>query len=115
MRPLKTFGRGIIKVVNWLDAKGGFVTAIATVFIAVLTGVYVHYSRAQWKVMRDQLPLLKQSADAAKTAADTATRELEFSQRPWITVKVRFAGPFTLDRYGASTRIHFRLDNIGHS
>ena len=84
MRPLKAVGRATIIVVNWLDEKGPFVTAIATVIIAILTGFYVHYSRAQWKVMRDQLPELKTSAEAAKDAATTAAKQLEMSERPWV-------------------------------
>jgi hypothetical protein len=79
VRPLKAFGRGTLKVVNWLDAKGGFVTAVATVAIAVLTGFYVHYSRAQWKAMRDQLPELRRSADAANASIRT-------SQQSYVTV-----------------------------
>jgi hypothetical protein len=42
----------------WTDQKGPFIAALATVVIAVLTGIYVHYSHAQWRVMRDQLPEL---------------------------------------------------------
>ena len=84
MRPLKALGRAIVKVVGWLDARGGFVTAVATVVtaaatavIALLTGVYVHYSRAQWQVMHDELPELRRSANAAKSAADAATAQVE--------------------------------------
>jgi hypothetical protein len=94
VRPFKAMGRGIIAVVNWTDKNNGFVTALATVFIAALTGVYVHYSRAQWKVMRDQLPELHTSAEAAKSAAKaaegantTAHDALVRSTRPWV-------GPF---------------------
>lgn len=69
---LKAVGMGIVRTINWLNAKAGFVTALATIVIAILTGFYVHYSRAQWTVMRDQLPELKKSANAARDAADAA-------------------------------------------
>jgi len=86
MRAVKACWGGFVKVVNWLDAKAGFVTGIATVLIAFLTGAYVRYSAAQWKVMRDQLPALEKSSNAAKDAADTASRELKLSERPWIRI-----------------------------
>lgn len=91
MRLLKAMGRGFIAVVNWIDAKGPFVTAIATVLIAGLTGAYVHYSRAQWKVMTDQLEQMKLATTAATTAATNASESLIFSgesfkndQRAWL-------------------------------
>ena len=93
VRALQATGRGIVAAVNWVDQKGPFVTALATAVIAVLTGIYVHYSSAQWKAMRDQLPLLQKSADAADSAARIANRNADDSERffrlqnrPFITV-----------------------------
>ena len=68
VRPLKAFSRGTVKTVNWLDDKAGFVTAVATVLIAILTGFYVHYSRAQWETMSGQLTQMQ-------TANDTQGRQ----------------------------------------
>lgn len=68
MGPLKAFGRGTAKVVNWLNAKGPFVTAIATVVIAALTGTYVHYSRAQWKVMLEANRINRESLEDVQRA-----------------------------------------------
>jgi hypothetical protein len=94
VRPLKGMGSAIVAVVNWIDLKGPFVTAVATVAIAVLTGFYVHYSRAQWSVIRDQLPELQKSTkaaqDAAKYAQDAlrqAREQFRQDERPyvWIT------------------------------
>jgi hypothetical protein len=115
VRTLKACGRGLVNVINWLDAKGGFVTAIATVVIAILTGVYVHYSRAQWRVMRDQLPELHTSAEAAKRAADTAGRELELSERPWVSADLTLVGPLVFDKDGAHVTARLSLKNSGHS
>jgi hypothetical protein len=85
MRLLKASGGGTVRTVNWLDEKAGFVTAVATVLIAVLTGFYVHYSRAQWRTMQDEIPLLKSSAQAAQSAADIAASALIASSRAWIS------------------------------
>jgi hypothetical protein len=89
MRTLKATRRGIVAVVNWTDAKAGFITALATVIIAVLTGFYVHYSRAQWKVMHDQLPELHTSAQAAKDAAGAAKQSADTQEHSFLMEKRR--------------------------
>src|ERR1700724_3620772 len=61
MRPIKAIGRGIAGVINWLDAKDGVVTAVATVVIAILTGYYVHYAKEQWRIMSGQLVEMQNS------------------------------------------------------
>ena len=58
--------------VNWIDSKGPLMTTLATITIAVLTGIYVHYSRAQWKVMSGQLVEMKKTTEASKVAAEAA-------------------------------------------
>jgi hypothetical protein len=69
---LKAVGRGSITFVSWADKNSGFVTALATVVIAALTGIYVHYSRAQWRVM---------------TESNTLTRKvLNVTQQAYITI-----------------------------
>jgi hypothetical protein len=127
MRPLKAVGKATIRIVNWLDDKGPFVTAIATVAIAVLTGFYVHYSRAQWRVMRDQLPLLKQSADSAKSSADaatsaatTATESLVLAERPWVKINHRIVSPLTFNVARGSSSVatitlENTIENVGQS
>lgn len=124
-RDLKTFvntiGRATMRVVNWLDEKGPFVTAVATVVIAVLTAFYVHYSRAQWQVMRDQLPELQKSAAAAKSAAETADAALkssqksfEIDQRPYIVTEIpQFSGNGLVADKGIQANITFK--NIGRT
>jgi hypothetical protein len=113
---LKAIGRSAVSAVNWIDTKGPFVTAIATVVIAVLTSIYVHYSRAQWTVMRDQLPELQKSATAAQDAADTAQKQLEMSERPWVVAEFSPSEPlkFTADG-GIDFGVGGKLTNIGHS
>lgn len=108
MRPLKAFGRGTVKTVNWLNAKAGFVTAIATVLIAVLTGFYVHYSRAQWQVMNGQLTQIKAGNEIQGS-------ELELSQRPWVDAQISLEGPLRFDENGATVPLRFGLRNTGHS
>lgn len=91
MRPLKAIGRAFIATVTWLDKYDGAVTAIATIVIACLTAAYVHYAKAQWKVMGDQLgemirqyPELQTSAEAAKSSADIQRETMIRAQRPWL-------------------------------
>jgi len=59
MRPLKAIWRRILITIDWINQKGPFVTAIATVAIALLTAFYVLYSRGQWQVMSGQLSVVQ--------------------------------------------------------
>jgi hypothetical protein len=95
VRALKGTGRGIVAFVNWTDEKDGFITALATVVIAVLTAFYVHYSRGQWQTMRGQLPELHAAAVAATNAATIADTTLknqqksfEIDQRPYMVCDI---------------------------
>lgn len=115
MRPLKAAGRAVLAVVDWTDKNNGFVTALATVVIAILTGIYVHYSRAQWKVMRDQLPELHTSAEAAESAANTAAAQLEFAERPWIDANISLSGPLSWNVNGGNITLKIIFRNTGHS
>lgn len=109
MRALKAVWRVFLKTANWIDSKGPLISALSTVVIAVLTAFYVHYSRVANGINQ-------QSANAATSAACTATRSLELTRqmfeasqaavfvsafelktRPehhpvWITVRLRNTG-----------------------
>jgi hypothetical protein len=73
---------------KWLSqitvAEAGML--LLTVAIAGSSIVYTKYAKRQWRVMRDQLPELHTSAQAAKDAADTSRDALVRSSRPWIGV-----------------------------
>jgi hypothetical protein len=58
---------------------------VLTVVIAISTTCYTKYAKRQWRVMRDQLPELHTSAEAAKSAADIDRIALESVQRPFVT------------------------------
>ncbi len=115
VKALKATRRGVAAVVNWTDEKGGFITALATVIIAILTAFYVHYSRAQWKVMSDQLPDLHASAQAAQQSAKVAQDTLIASNRPWLDIQLKIIGPLTFDDLGAHLPLQIEATNIGHS
>jgi hypothetical protein len=68
MRTLKAIGNGLRNTVNWIDAKGPFITAASTVVIAVLTGFYVHYSRGQWVAMRESNKINKEALESVQRA-----------------------------------------------
>jgi|GEM_PF-5097858 len=108
MRPLKAVGHGFVKAVNWLDAKDGFVAALATVVIAVLTGYYVHYAKQQWGVMKGQLTEMTQQSAISQ-------RQLELSERPWIDATIMLDGPLTWNINGANLPVKVILSNTGHS
>jgi len=45
----------------------------------------------------------------------TAEKQLEASERPWVTLDVGISGPFTIDTNGANVRTKLTLQNVGHS
>ena len=55
------------------------------------------------------------SADAAKTAADTAARQLELSERPWVFADIAPVMPLTFDNTGMNLTLQFVVKNTGHS
>jgi hypothetical protein len=121
VRALKATGRGIVAFVNWTDKKGGFITALATVVIAILTAFYVHYSRAQWQTMRDQLSELHVAAVAAANAATTADTTLksqqksfEIDQRPYMVCDIPvFSGNGLVPDKPITANVTFK--NIGRT
>ncbi len=57
----------------------------------------------------------KKSAEAAKSAADTAARQLEMTDRPWITIDVVITSALNYDSKGVRMNFSFVPKNIGHS
>jgi hypothetical protein len=79
-----------------------FLLAIAAFTQAVIYGV--------------QLLPLSQSAGAANTAANTALKELELSQRPWVSMTdIAIISPLVFDSNGVRVTIRFSHNNTGHS
>ncbi|MGA3034115.1 MAG: hypothetical protein ABSD70_12575, partial [Terracidiphilus sp.] len=119
MRALKAIGRGMASTVNWIDSKGPFITALATVAIAVLTGVYVHWSHAQWSVMNRQLcQMMKQTADteiaanAAKESADINKQTAEGTQAASVGVGIAMDSEWSSDN---KTIVIYPTDAISYS
>jgi hypothetical protein len=93
---------------------------LLTLTIAVSSVYYTKYAKRQWKVMQDQLPELKMSAIAAKSAADTAAANLVLGQRPWVKIKPRIVQPLTFNVPAwkgkvASMKIEETLENVGQT
>lgn len=63
-----------------------------------------------------QLRPLRENAEAAKVAADTARKELELSQRPSVSLTdIKVISPLVFDTNGAHTTISYAFINTGHS
>jgi hypothetical protein len=101
----------------WHDAlwNRGFWTFAATVVMAVAAALYTHYARKQLKAINDQFPELHTSAEAAKKSADTAARQLELAERPWVSAGIAIAGPFDFTVNGANIHLKLHLQNTGPS
>lgn len=55
------------------------------------------------------------SANAAKSAADTARETLDVSSRPWVSADITQGGPLTFRTSGAVIPINFELKNVGRT
>jgi hypothetical protein len=55
------------------------------------------------------------AAIAAKSGADTAARELELAERPWVDAQMVIDGPFEFNLNGVNVHFKFQLVNTGHS
>jgi hypothetical protein len=95
---IKDFLTGcIFPCVKWLDEHNGFLTAISTVFIAVLTC------------------LVAIDATEQNAIADRQLNEMQVSDRPWISIDVPKWNSVG-DTYGdgLSLSIEIKLTNTGH-
>jgi hypothetical protein len=52
---------------------------------------------------------------AAKESADTAARQLEMTDRPWVAVDVSITSPLAYNDKGVEVEFSFTPKNIGHS
>jgi hypothetical protein len=98
----------------------GFWNFAATIAIALATVLYTHYSRRQLKAINDQLPELHSSAEAAKSAAETAKRtlgdsakEFRIEERPYGVVQnVKFKSKL---QAGNDIVLQIVVDNSGQT
>ena len=87
----------------WDNLKNG-----AEIIGLLLLAVYTCYTIKMYRAN-------KRAADAAKSAAETAARQLELSERPWVQAQISIAGPFNFNVNGANLHLRFQLLNTGHS
>ncbi len=57
----------------------------------------------------------KKAANAAKSAAETAAKQLELSERPWVDADIRINGPLRFNANGANLDVLVTSRNSGHS
>ncbi len=85
------------KVKPWVEAFG-----VALLF------VYTFYTIKMYCANRD-------AANAATSAANTASRQLELTDRPWVSVEAFIASPVIYDGKTIQANFSFVAKNIGHS
>jgi len=99
---------------NWWDKAKPWIEFVGVSLLAIYTGFTIAMYFAN-----------KESADAAKSAADTAARQLELSARPWVSIKANIAGPLIFNKSAlkqghprapvVSINVAFTLTNVGGS
>lgn len=109
---LKKLWRVLVWAWSILPRNSAFWTGTATVVIAISTVFYTIYARKQWHAISKQIPALQASANATKSAADSAIASI----RPWIKTGVRLTGPLVFNKGGgASIQVLLAIQNVGHS
>src|ERR1700674_245329 len=68
--------------------KWQLAVAIATTLVGFFGLIYLNGT----------LSATKKAANAAQKAADTSAKQLELSERPWMSADVSIAGPFVPDK-----------------
>jgi hypothetical protein len=75
-------------------------------FAAVL--IYAGITAAIWNAN-------KKSAEAAKDSADATAKQLELTERPWVSIEMKVETGFIFDPNGARVGLKVTMKNIGHS
>jgi hypothetical protein len=105
MRHLIAIGVRLMQAFLWCDKHDGGITALATIAIAVLTVVYVTYSKKQWIAMEK----------ANAITLDT----LHTAHRPWVFIAdglVSSTKPLSFGADGkVTTEVSYSIKNIGSS
>jgi hypothetical protein len=92
---------------RWIETGG----VIAAIILAALTYLTL-------QEIRRQTPSARKSADAAKSASDTAATSLKVSNRPWVKITHRIVKPLTFGFIGAAgpaatMTVEDTLENVG--
>lgn len=85
------------------------VLTIGTWLAFLAAGIYAFIAYRQLNEMR-------KATDAAKRSADVAETTLIATNRPWLDLDARLAGPLTMNEHGeARIAVEVKTENIGHS
>lgn len=89
---------------DWWDTTKDLAGIVGVLLLAIYTAYTIKMYCANNK-----------AANAAASAADTAAKQLELAERPWVDADVRINGPLTFDVNGANLNVLITLRNTGHS
>ena len=96
-------------VSKFKDAKLIDLAQIVTGAVLVVIGIIA--ACIYW----GQLNQMTIATSATRSAAETAARELELSERPWLSARFIITGPLVIDREGAHLPMQVVLNNFGRS
>ncbi len=99
---------------SW-EKRVAITTLIFDILLFVATCVYVWYAGGQLRAMNGQLEETKALAETAKIQANAAAKQLELSERPWLSAQISVYQPLTIDEKGGRMGIRAMLKNTGHS
>jgi len=113
------FKETVISITRWIDRHNGFVTAIATVFIAAFTLALIFANRKLWKVSREHskhleasVAISKEAADAATNSAKVAETALHVAERAYLRINNFEVVNFRISQH---LNIRYEIHNVGHT
>ncbi len=113
------FKEVIVSVIDWIDLHNDFVTAAATIAIALFTLTLYWATRKLWKASQEQsrdmkasLKIAQETAEAAKKSAEVAEIALYVAERAYLRID-----NFRLDNFsiGHYLNVHYEIHNVGHT
>jgi len=78
------------------------------ILVFVVLAVYTVFTAFMYWANRD-------AAKSAKSAADTAAKQFETGERPWVDTDIAIDGPVTWDVNGMNVTVKINATNSGHS
>jgi hypothetical protein len=109
-----------------VDSSNGFITAIATAFIAWFTLSLRQSTDKLWDagneqrlsaeaIAKRQSGEMQKSIAVANRAAEVAEKALIAADRAWISIDAKIIGSLTFDEDVVSLNVEFKMTNVGKS
>ena len=92
--------------------KADFLVEVVGIVVLI---IYTFYTAEMYTANRDSANAAQTAAIAARSAAETASKQLEMAERPWISADIAAITPLVFTADGGRMTVKISLRNQGHS